>query len=73
MPGAESVVDVDVSGDGSIEGLTFAFDDDEPTDGASVMPPENDQDRLAYIEDVFNEKAHQTSSGVIFSARPEKR
>jgi hypothetical protein len=43
----------DESGDGSNEGLTFAFDDDEPTEGASFMPPENDKDRLAYREDVF--------------------
>jgi hypothetical protein len=67
------------------------------------MPPENDQDRLAFIEDVFEgstdivppwksllhrqqefngeesrsldsmKKAHQTRSGVVFSARAEKR
>jgi hypothetical protein len=51
IPGAESLVDMDVSGDGSVEGLTFSFDDDEPTEGALLMPPEDNHDRLACIED----------------------
>jgi hypothetical protein len=54
MPVVESVLDIDVTGDVSNEGLTFAFDDDEPVEGDSFTPPENDQERLAYMEDVFD-------------------
>jgi hypothetical protein len=36
------MADIDVAGDGSYEGLTFAFDDDGPMEGASSFPkPEN--------------------------------
>jgi hypothetical protein len=41
IPGAESLVDIDVSSDGSFEGLTFSFDDDEPMEDASLMPTED--------------------------------
>jgi hypothetical protein len=54
MPVVESVLDSDVTGDVSNEGLTFAFDDDEPVEGDSFTPPEDDQERLAYMEDVFD-------------------
>jgi hypothetical protein len=54
MPGEpESIIDLDVSGDASHEGLTSAIDDDAPMDGATFMSFGNDENRLAYIEDVF--------------------
>jgi hypothetical protein len=46
---AGSVVGIEVSGDGSIEGIALAFDDDEPMERALFMTPENDHDRLTYI------------------------
>jgi hypothetical protein len=36
MPGVVSLLDINVSGDGSYKGLTLAFDDDEPSEVASM-------------------------------------
>jgi hypothetical protein len=33
----ETLADTDVAGDGSYDGLTFAFDDDGPMEGAMVF------------------------------------
>jgi hypothetical protein len=49
MPGVASLIHIDVSGDGSYECLTLAFDDDEPIEVASFLPSEKDPDRLARI------------------------
>jgi hypothetical protein len=54
MPGEpESIIDPDVSGDAFQEGQTSAIDDDVPIDDATFMSSGNDENRLAYIEDVF--------------------
>jgi hypothetical protein len=50
----ETLADTDVAGDGSYDGLTFAFDDDGPMEGASSFPYATDQERLEYMEDVFD-------------------
>jgi hypothetical protein len=53
-PSEELFVDLDVSGDDIPEGLTFAFqDDDFVVEGESLPPSQDDEDRSAYIEDVF--------------------
>jgi hypothetical protein len=57
----ESMADIDVAGEGSYEGLTFAFDDDWPMKGASSFPYETDQERLEYIEDVFDGSSNTVS------------
>jgi hypothetical protein len=49
----DAVVDEDVSGDCYHEGLTYVFDDVDPTELNFLTHSENDQDRLEYIEDVF--------------------
>jgi hypothetical protein len=60
MPVVESVVDIDVTCDVSNEG-TFAFDDDKPVEGDSFTSPENDQERLVYMEDVFGSSTGDNS------------
>jgi hypothetical protein len=49
----ESFADTDVSADGSYEGFTVAFEDDYLGDEYPIMPSETDQDRLTYLQDVF--------------------
>jgi hypothetical protein len=61
MQGVESVVDVDVSGDGSFEGLAFDFDDDEPLEGASFIPTNNDQYRLTIYPKIFESSIDSVS------------
>lgn len=58
----ESVVDEDVSGDGSHGGMTFAFDDDDLMEATSFFPPENEQQRLSYIEDIFEGSGDRVTS-----------
>jgi hypothetical protein len=58
----DSVADIDVSGDGSYEGLTFAFQEDEPEDLLPFLSSETDQDRRAYIEDVFEGSSDTVTS-----------
>jgi hypothetical protein len=49
----ETLADTAVAGDGSYDCPTFAFDDDGPMEGASSFPYATDQERLEYMEDVF--------------------
>jgi hypothetical protein len=49
----DAVVVEDVSGDCFHEGLTYVFDDVDPTELNFLTHFENNQDRLDYIEDVF--------------------
>jgi hypothetical protein len=53
MLGVESVVYIDVSGDVFNDAHIFALADDEPMEGDSFTSPENDHDRLAFMEDVL--------------------
>jgi hypothetical protein len=49
----ESFADIDVSADDSYEGFTVAFEDDDFGGEYPCMPSETDQDRLTYLQDVF--------------------
>jgi hypothetical protein len=49
----ESFADIDVTADGSYEGCTVAFEDYDFGDECPFMPTETDQDRLTYLQDVF--------------------
>jgi hypothetical protein len=55
MSGQTDVVDIDVSGDGPYEGLTLAFEDEEVTGDSPFMSPDNDQDRIFCMEDIFED------------------
>jgi hypothetical protein len=50
----ETLADTAVAGDGSYDCPTFALDDDGPMEGASSFPYATDQERLEYMEDVFD-------------------
>jgi hypothetical protein len=58
----DAVVDEDVSGECYHEGLTYVFDDVDPTELNFLTHSENDQDRLDYIEDVFEGSSDRKTS-----------
>jgi hypothetical protein len=54
IPGTESLLDRGVSGDGSVEGLTFSFDDDEPMEGASLICHQKTTMIVSHIEKMYS-------------------